>query len=69
MQYQFAEPFIVDSSKIASRLGVRATPLDEALAGTLAGYRPGEQGQGAARARSRPSRTRSRANSYSLPKS
>jgi nucleoside-diphosphate-sugar epimerase len=40
MQYQFAEPFIVDSTKIASRLGVHATPLDEALAGTLAGYRP-----------------------------
>jgi hypothetical protein len=41
MQYQFAEPFIVDSTKITSRLGLRATPLDEALAGTLAGYRPG----------------------------
>jgi nucleoside-diphosphate-sugar epimerase len=40
MQYQFAEPFIVDSTKIASRLGVHATPLDEALAGTLAGYQP-----------------------------
>lgn len=25
MQYQFAEPFIVDSTKIASRLGVPAT--------------------------------------------
>jgi nucleoside-diphosphate-sugar epimerase len=40
MQYQFAEPFIVDSSTIASRLGVHATALDEALAGTLAAYRP-----------------------------
>jgi len=40
MQYQFAEPFIVDSTKIASRLGANATPLEEALAGTLAGYRP-----------------------------
>jgi nucleoside-diphosphate-sugar epimerase len=40
MQYQFAEPFIVDSTKITSRLGVRATPLDEALAVTLAGYQP-----------------------------
>ena len=40
MQYQFAEPFIVDSTKIASRLGLHATPLDEALAATLASYRP-----------------------------
>jgi nucleoside-diphosphate-sugar epimerase len=38
MQYQFAEPFIVDSTKITSRLGLRCTPLDSALAGTLAGY-------------------------------
>jgi nucleoside-diphosphate-sugar epimerase len=40
MQYQFAEPFIVDSTKILSRLGLPATPLDDALLGTLAGYRP-----------------------------
>ncbi len=39
MQYQFDEPFIVDSRKIATRLGVRATPIDRALASTLAGYR------------------------------
>ena len=39
MQYQFEEPFVVDSSKIASRLGVSATPLDQALADTLATYR------------------------------
>lgn len=39
MQYQFAEPFIVDSSKITTRLGVTATPYDEALAGTLDAYR------------------------------
>lgn len=41
MQYQFEEPFIVDSSKIASRLGVQATPIDQALANTLAEYRHG----------------------------
>ncbi len=31
MRYQFEEPFIVDSSKIASKLGVQATPIDKAL--------------------------------------
>ncbi|MDR6508125.1 NAD-dependent epimerase/dehydratase family protein [Arthrobacter oryzae] len=39
MQYQFEEPFIVDSSKIADRLGLTATPIDEALAETLLSYR------------------------------
>jgi hypothetical protein len=39
MQYQFAEPFIVDSSKIATKLGVHATPTTRALADTLNGYR------------------------------
>lgn len=41
MQYQFDEPFIVDSSTIADKLGVRATPLDQALADTLRGYHHG----------------------------
>jgi nucleoside-diphosphate-sugar epimerase len=41
MQYQFAEPFIVDSSKIANKLGVEATPLEQALADTLRDYRDG----------------------------
>lgn len=40
MQYQFEEPFIVDSTKIANQLGVHATPIDQALADTLNGYRP-----------------------------
>jgi nucleoside-diphosphate-sugar epimerase len=39
MQYQFQEPFIVDSRKIANKLGVQATPLDQALADTLTSYR------------------------------
>jgi nucleoside-diphosphate-sugar epimerase len=39
MQYQFAEPFIVDSSKITTKLGVPATPTDRALADTLDTYR------------------------------
>jgi nucleoside-diphosphate-sugar epimerase len=38
MQYQFEEPFVVDSSKITARLGIRATPLEQALAETLLGY-------------------------------
>ena len=41
MRYQFEEPFIVDSSKIASKLGVQATPIDKALDDTLSTYRHG----------------------------
>jgi nucleoside-diphosphate-sugar epimerase len=41
MQYQFEEPFIVDSSKITNKLGVEATPVEEALADTLRTYRHG----------------------------
>jgi nucleoside-diphosphate-sugar epimerase len=40
MQYQFAEPFIVDSTKITALLDVHATPVEQALADTLASYRP-----------------------------
>jgi nucleoside-diphosphate-sugar epimerase len=39
MQYQFDEPFIVDSSTIADKLGVAATPVEQALADTLREYR------------------------------
>jgi nucleoside-diphosphate-sugar epimerase len=39
LQYEFQEPFMVDSTKIATKLEVHATPLDHALAGTLATYR------------------------------
>jgi nucleoside-diphosphate-sugar epimerase len=38
MQYQFEEPFVVDSNKIATRLGVTATPLDQAVSETLLSY-------------------------------
>jgi nucleoside-diphosphate-sugar epimerase len=38
LQYEFQDPFIVDSTKIATKLDVHATPLDQALADTLAGY-------------------------------
>jgi nucleoside-diphosphate-sugar epimerase len=39
MRYQFAEPFIVDSSKIATKLGVHVTPTEQALVHTLNAYR------------------------------
>jgi nucleoside-diphosphate-sugar epimerase len=39
MQYQFQEPFIVDSSKITTKLDVHATPLEQALTDTLTAYR------------------------------
>ena len=39
LQYEFQEPFIVDSTKINAELGVHATPMEQALADTLASYR------------------------------
>jgi len=39
LRWVFQEPFIVDSTKIAAKLGVDATPLDQALADTVASYR------------------------------
>ncbi|MCW2741967.1 MAG: hypothetical protein JWR45_2389 [Blastococcus sp.] len=39
MQYQFEEPFIVDSSKITNKLGVEATPAEQALEDTMRDYR------------------------------
>ena len=39
MQYQFEEPFIVESSKMTTKLGVQATSTDQAIADTLATYR------------------------------
>ena len=38
MAYEFEEPFVVDSSRIAA-LGVRATPISEALERTVVAYR------------------------------
>ena len=38
MQYQFAEPFIVESTKITTKLGIQPTPYDQALGETLAAY-------------------------------
>ncbi len=39
MAYEFEADFVVDSSAIATELGVHATPVDEALAITLESYR------------------------------
>jgi hypothetical protein len=39
MNYEFTAPFVVDSSRIADKFGLRATPIEEALAETLATYR------------------------------
>ena len=36
--YQFTDPWVVDDSKFRAAFGDRATPLDEALATTLAWY-------------------------------
>ncbi|WP_054045853.1 NAD-dependent epimerase/dehydratase family protein [Alloactinosynnema sp. L-07] len=38
MRYEFEEPFIVDSTKIA-QLGARATPYEDGITQTLEGYR------------------------------
>ncbi|MEU8525820.1 NAD-dependent epimerase/dehydratase family protein [Streptomyces sp. NPDC048629] len=39
MQYEFAEPFVVDSSLVRDRLGATATPVEKALEQTVAAYR------------------------------
>jgi nucleoside-diphosphate-sugar epimerase len=39
MGYQFEEPFVVDSSEIATRLGAVATPVEQGLERTVDAYR------------------------------
>jgi nucleoside-diphosphate-sugar epimerase len=39
LQHEFREPFIVDSTKIATKLDVHATLMEQALADTVASYR------------------------------
>jgi nucleoside-diphosphate-sugar epimerase len=39
MMYEFTAPFVVDSQRIADELGLDPTPLEEALAATVAWYR------------------------------
>jgi nucleoside-diphosphate-sugar epimerase len=39
MMYEFEKPFVVDSSKFELTFGIRATPLEEAIAATVEWYR------------------------------
>ena len=39
MRYEFDEPFIVDSSRAETELGLRATPLADAIEQTVRWYR------------------------------
>lgn len=39
MAYEFTQPFVVDSAKAEARLGLVPTPLDRALADTIAWFR------------------------------
>jgi nucleoside-diphosphate-sugar epimerase len=39
MLYEFNKPFVVDSTKAETRLGVEPTPLEEAIAATVAWFR------------------------------
>jgi nucleoside-diphosphate-sugar epimerase len=39
MMYEFTKPFVVDSSAFEQTFGMRATPLREAIAATIAWYR------------------------------
>lgn len=39
MWYEFAEPFVLDSSKIERAFGLRATPLEESVPATVEWYR------------------------------
>lgn len=38
MMYEFEKPFVVDSSKFERTFGLKATPLPEAIAQTVAWY-------------------------------
>jgi nucleoside-diphosphate-sugar epimerase len=39
MMYEFEKPFVVDSGKFERTFGVRATPIEEAIAETVTWYR------------------------------
>jgi nucleoside-diphosphate-sugar epimerase len=43
LQYEFQEPFVVDSTKIAAKLDVHATPLEQALADTWPATAPTQE--------------------------
>lgn len=48
MTYEFEEPFLVDSSRFEQAFGLRPTPLEEALAVTVAWWRDHGRANGAA---------------------
>jgi hypothetical protein len=48
MRYEFDEPFIVDSSRAETELGLRATPLADAVEQTVRWYRVQESPSSAA---------------------
>jgi nucleoside-diphosphate-sugar epimerase len=39
MRYEFTQPFVVDSTKAQTRLGLSATPLDDAVSQTISWFR------------------------------
>lgn len=39
MLYEFTEPFVVESGKLAQAFGIRPTPVDDGIAATVAWYR------------------------------
>jgi nucleoside-diphosphate-sugar epimerase len=39
MRYEFTQPFLVDSTKAETRLGLSATPLDDAVSQTVSWFR------------------------------
>ena len=45
MLYEFTQPFVVDSSRIESELGLAATPIDEAVRRTVAWFEERSSGQ------------------------
>jgi nucleoside-diphosphate-sugar epimerase len=48
MRYEFDEPFIVDASRAETELGLRATPLTDAVEQTVRWYREPESPSSAA---------------------
>ncbi len=42
MMYEFEKPYVVDSSAFESTFGARPTPMDDAIATTIAWYRTGD---------------------------
>jgi nucleoside-diphosphate-sugar epimerase len=43
MRYEFTQPFIVDGTRARTRFGIEPTPLDEAIAYTVAWLRTADR--------------------------